>query len=75
MNVTGDAGRGAVLLLHGVRSYRRSMLSRAIFLHDIGYSVLLINLQAHGESAGKRITLGYLESRDVVAAREFLRRT
>ena len=70
----GDAGRGAVLLLHGVRSDRRSMLSRAIFLHEIGFSVLLIDLQAHGESAGERITLGYLESRDVVAAREFLRR-
>jgi fermentation-respiration switch protein FrsA (DUF1100 family) len=70
----GDAGRGAVLLLHGVRSDRRSMVSRAIFLHEIGYSVLLIDLQAHGESAGERITLGHLESRDVVAAREFLRR-
>lgn len=62
-------------MLHGVRSDRRSMLSRALFLHEIGYTVLLIDLQAHGESAGKRITLGYLESRDVVAAREFFRRT
>lgn len=71
----GDSGRGAVLLLHGVRSDRRSMASRAIFLHELGYSVLLIDLQAHGESPGQQITLGYLESRDVVAAREFLRRT
>jgi uncharacterized protein len=69
----GTPGRGTVLLLHGVRSDRSSMLGRALFLHDLGYSVLLIDLQAHGESRGERITLGHLESRDVIAAREFLR--
>lgn len=69
----GTTGQGAVLLLHGVRSDRRSMVSRALFLHQLGYSVLLIDLQAHGESPGQRITLGHLESRDVIAAREFLR--
>jgi uncharacterized protein len=73
--VTGMPGQGAVLLLHGVRSDRRSMLGRAEFLHDLGYSVLLIDLQAHGESLGQQITLGHLESRDVIAAREFLRKT
>jgi uncharacterized protein len=72
---TGMPGHGAVLLLHGVRSDRRSMLGRAEFLHNRGYSVLLIDLQAHGESLGQQITLGHLESRDVVAAREFLRKT
>lgn len=72
---TGASGRGAVLLLHGVRSDRRSMVGRARFLHDLGHSVLLIDLQAHGESPGQRITLGHLESRDVIAAREFLRKT
>jgi len=64
----GDAGRGAVLLLHGVRGDRRDMLSRAEFLHDRGYSVLLIDFQAHGESAGDRITFGARESQDVTAA-------
>lgn len=48
------------------------MVSRAEFLHKAGYSVLLIDLQAHGESVGRYITLGYLESRDVIAARNFL---
>jgi fermentation-respiration switch protein FrsA (DUF1100 family) len=70
---TGVPGRGAVLLLHGVRSDRRAMVSRAEFLHKLGYTVLLIDLQAHGESSGARITLGHLESRDVIAARQFLR--
>ena len=61
-------GRGAVLLLHGVRADRRSMLDRARFLHQAGYAVLLIDFQASGESPGRMITFGYLESRDAAAA-------
>lgn len=68
----GIAGHGAILLLHGVRGDRRDMLSRAQFLHKAGYAVLLIDLQSHGESTGKRITFGYLESRDVSGALELL---
>ena len=64
----GLPGQGDVLLLHGVRGDRRDMLSRAEFLHKAGYGVLLIDLQSHGESGGKHITFGYLESRDVCAA-------
>lgn len=69
----GEPGAGAVLLLHGVRSNRREMLGRAMFLRDAGYSVLVIDLQAHGESLGEYITFGYLESRDVRAALDYLR--
>jgi len=68
----GAAHQGAVLLLHGVRADRRDMISRAEFLRRAGYSVLLIDFQAHGESRGKRITFGYLESRDVSAALDFM---
>jgi pimeloyl-ACP methyl ester carboxylesterase len=70
----GLPGQGAVLLLHGVRGDRRDMLSRAEFLHKAEYGVLLIDLQSHGESRGRHITFGYLESRDVTAALEFLRK-
>jgi len=67
------SGKGSVLLLHGVRSNRRQMIGRAIFLHDLGYSVLLIDLQAHGESEGSRISFGYREGDGVRAAIGFLR--
>jgi fermentation-respiration switch protein FrsA (DUF1100 family) len=50
------------------------MLSRARFLHKAGYTVLLIDLQSHGESNGNQITFGYLESRDVSGALELLRK-
>ncbi len=67
------AGRGAVLLLHGVRADRTQMLGRARFLRDAGYSVLLIDLAAHGESSGDRIGFGLREAAGVTAALRFLR--
>ncbi|HZP88487.1 MAG TPA: prolyl oligopeptidase family serine peptidase [Burkholderiales bacterium] len=64
----GATGQGAVLLLHSVRSNKRSMVARAKFLRQLDYGVFLVDLQAHGESSGDRITFGYRESRDAKAA-------
>lgn len=73
--VYGEPDKGVVLLVHSIRSNRLEMLSRARFLNERGYSVLLIDLQAHGESPGKRITFGASESESVDAAVAFLRET
>lgn len=70
--VTGTKGQGAVLLLHGVRADRRAMIDRARFLHAAGYTVLLIDFQASGESPGKAITFGYREADDVKASLRYL---
>jgi fermentation-respiration switch protein FrsA (DUF1100 family) len=69
----GRKGAGAVVLMHGFRGSRLNMLSRARFLSTAGYTVLLFDFQAHGESTGASITTGYLESRDARAAVEFVR--
>ena len=70
--VPGDDKHGGILLMHGVRSDRRQMLQRAIFLNRTGYSVLLFDFQAHGESEGEKITFGYLEAQDAEAAYSYL---
>ena len=70
----GTPGVGAVLLLHGVRADRREMIGRARFLHNLGYSVLLIDLPAHGESSGDHITFGLAEGQGVTAALTYLSR-
>ena len=62
-----------IILLHPVRSNRRSMVGRAKLLRDAGYSTLLVDLQAHGESPGEHITAGFLERHDVAAAVQFVR--
>lgn len=72
--VVAHNAKGSVALLHPVRGNRKSMLGRARFLLEGGYSVLLIDLQAHGESDGDKITFGHLESLDAISAVGFLRR-
>jgi fermentation-respiration switch protein FrsA (DUF1100 family) len=67
------AGRGSVVLAHAVRGNRSGMVRRARFLREAGYSVLLFDAQAHGESPGEQITFGYLEALDSAAAVDFAR--
>ncbi len=69
----GQPHRGGVLLMHGIRANRLEMLGRARMLHGNGFSVLLFDFQAHGESPGQYLTFGFLESRDARAAFDFLR--
>jgi pimeloyl-ACP methyl ester carboxylesterase len=66
-------GAAAVLLLHGSGGERRSLMGRARFLHEAGYTVLSIDLQGSGESPGTHETLGFLESLDAQAAVTYLR--
>lgn len=68
-----DHSRTVVLLLAGKGGNRLSMIDRARFLRRAGFSVLLIDLQATGESEGQQITFGWKESRDVIAAVRFIR--
>ena len=68
-----ESTQKCILLLHGVRSNKSSMIGRARFLNELGYSTLLIDLQAHGETPGDEITFGHKESNDVKLALEFLK--
>lgn len=70
--VPGAPGGGGIILMHGVRADRRQMVQRARVLHEHGFAVLLFDLQAHGESPGRRITFGRLEAMDAAAAVRFV---
>lgn len=63
------------LLIHGVRANRTRMIGRAEFLHEIGITSLLIDLQAHGETPGEEITFGLKESVDAANGVAYLRST
>jgi fermentation-respiration switch protein FrsA (DUF1100 family) len=65
---------GVVVLFHGVRATKASMFKRAQLLYDSGFSVVLVDFQAHGESTGDRITIGYLEKYDVLASIDYAKR-
>ena len=61
-----------ILLLHGKDASRVAMHERAKRFHSMGFAVLAIDFQAHGQSEGDRITLGYLESLDVSSSIDYL---
>ena len=71
--VRGHDGWPVIVLMHGVRANRLSMMSRARFLAAAGYSVLAFDFQAHGESPGAHITFGHREAYDAEAAVKFVR--
>lgn len=71
--IPGQDDKGGILLMHGIGANRLQILERARFLNKNGYSVLLFDFQGHGESQGKQVTFGYLESFDANAAFDFLK--
>ncbi len=69
----GEPGRGAVVLLHPKGESRLAMLDRGRLLAEHGIGSLLVDLRAHGETPGSRITFGLREAEDADAAVRFVR--
>lgn len=63
-----------VILMHGLHGSRLNMLPRAEFLVKAGYSVLLFDFQGHGQTPGSKVSFGYREAWDAMAAVRFMRR-
>jgi alpha-beta hydrolase superfamily lysophospholipase len=55
-----------VLLFHGISDNRTGVLGHAEFLLRHGYSVLMMDSRAHGESGGDVATYGWKERHDTV---------
>jgi hypothetical protein len=64
--------RGNVIIAHGIDHTRQVMLPRAAFLVHGGYNVLALDLRGHGESVAQYASPGYLESRDVLGAIQYV---
>ncbi len=66
----------SVIMVHGKDHHRNDrniqMMEVAADLARHGYSVLMPDLRAHGESEGERFSLGYYERRDVLGAIDYL---
>ncbi len=67
----------AIVLVHGYNNSRTNgfldeFVSFASRLHAAGFSVMMIDLRGHGESAGARFTFGIKERRDVLGAVDWL---
>lgn len=71
--VPAPAARGTVVLVHGLNRTRVEMVKKLPLLHRLGWNALLFDLRHHGRSGGSVSGLGYLERRDVLAAKALAR--
>jgi dipeptidyl aminopeptidase/acylaminoacyl peptidase len=71
--VPGPNSDRAIVLLHGYSGNRKQMLPRARYFREQGYTVLLYDARACGESTGDAVTFGYRERQDVIAAVKYLK--
>ena len=57
--------RGTVLLLHGIRDTKRSLLGVAERIAVAGFRAVLVDLRGHGHSSGDWLSYGPREGRDL----------
>jgi pimeloyl-ACP methyl ester carboxylesterase len=65
--------RRSVLVLHGIRDSKRSMLGWGRRLADAGYRAILVDLRGHGGSSGRHLSYGVREQRDLSELLDALR--
>jgi uncharacterized protein len=62
-----------VIACHGYRGRKTDLLGIGAALWRHGYNVLLFDYRGHGEHAGTRVTVGYRELQDTMAAIRYAR--
>jgi hypothetical protein len=70
----GAASKPTIIACHGLFRSRQEVLERSCRLSKEGFSVLLFDFRRHGQSDEASISLGFLESLDVLGAHDFLKR-
>lgn len=71
----GAPNKPTIIACHGLFRSRQELLERSCRLSQEGFSVLLFDFRSHGESDQASISLGRLESLDVLGAYDFLKLT
>lgn len=75
--IPSDENQRAIILVHGwndsrTNAFLKQFVKFASDLHKAGFSVMMIDLRGHGESADSRFTFGIKERRDVLGAVDWL---
>ncbi len=64
--------KGTVILFHGHGNCKSGIIKEAEAFYNFGYNVLMVDFRNHGNSEGDVCTIGYLESKDVKAAYDYV---
>ena len=60
-----EPSKGVVALFHGYKATKSSLWKEALAFYRMGYSVVLVDFRASGNSDGNQCTIGYYEAEDV----------
>jgi uncharacterized protein len=66
------SSKGTIAIFHGNGSEKSANLSQSNTFNEMGYSTLLVDFRAHGQSEGNTCTIGYREAEDVKLAYDYL---
>jgi fermentation-respiration switch protein FrsA (DUF1100 family) len=66
--IPAEPARGTVVFCHGHAGSMDPDLQYAPWFHAAGYNLLLFDFRGHGRSGGNRVSMGYLERRDLMGA-------
>lgn len=72
--ILNNESQSLVIVCHGHGSNKGNVLGMAEFLYRNGHSTFLFDFRAHGESEGGLATLGWLETNDLKAAIEYVKK-
>jgi alpha-beta hydrolase superfamily lysophospholipase len=64
--------RGTVILFHGFRGNKSSMLDKSEIFREQGFNVFLVDFMGSGGSEGNRTTIGFLEAEQVKTSFEYI---
>jgi alpha-beta hydrolase superfamily lysophospholipase len=67
-----DSSKGTIIMVHGLGANKSLLLDEAYEFRYLGFTVMMIDLRAHGNSDGNTTTLGVRESEEVKLAYEYI---
>jgi len=70
--IPNNKSQNVIILLNGIKGNRKGLIKRAKFYWSQGFSVMLPDLRATGESQGSMVGLGWLEQKDLAACYAYL---
>lgn len=72
--IPNPKNRGTIFMVHGFDMNKSGMLSRADHFYKLGYSILLPDLRARGESSGQKAHTGIQNAQDVESVYSFYKK-
>ena len=72
-DIPADGNNGTVLILHGFKGSKSSMMPITEYFHAQGMNTFVLDFSGHGNSDGYCSTLGYYEAKEVAVAYDYVK--